>query len=380
MKRPSAPIKSSISFSALVVLAVTFSGSVLAEPEFKCLDGAKDPAPYKPGNVVRWCEIWKDDRLVYHGSVWRWYPSGQPQSREFYVFGNAEGEWPSWYENGKMSSLGTFKDGTKVGTWKYWNDSGQLTTEVSYSATTNTWKEYYLNGSTKAIGATVRSGKVGSWTYWKEDGTEKASCDFGDGLFSLPTQACREIADDLEPKGYSPPVPRVSLASKGDAVIKLGSQTYSLIVPHGWKADTEVGKNDEIPLAMVPEGGKWQDSGPNMYVRFLYKQGHSFAATIASEQENFQENVADFEKMREVKSQLKNIGEVVTETVRYKPEIATDSPFSITASNTVQEQISYVNVSPEVVLMTVLVCGSDLEAQKSSSVRVSLLQSLRVFL
>src|SRR5262245_59755790 len=103
-------------FATLAVTAVAADSG-----EFVCLPGARNPAPYKPGNVVQWCEIEKDGRPLYHGSVWRWYQSGQLASKEFYVYGNAEGECPSWYEDGKPSSLGTFKNGSKVGLWKYWD-------------------------------------------------------------------------------------------------------------------------------------------------------------------------------------------------------------------------------------------------------------------
>jgi hypothetical protein len=340
------------------VMLMVATSALAASEDFKCLDGAKDPAPYKPGNVQRWCEIWRDGRLLYHGSVWRWYPSGQVQSKEWYVWGNAEGEWPSWYENGKMSSLGSFKNGTKVGTWKYWNESGQLATEVTYSDPLSSWKEYYSTGRTKATGATFASEKVGPWTYWRENGTEIASCDFGDGLFSLTTEACRVIAEQVEPKGYSRPIPKVSISEQGMAVVKVASDSYKLVIPKGWKADTEAAKKERVALALVPNEGKWRDSGPSMYVRVLPKEGRSFEATVGDEEKAFEENVADFIEGGETRAKLPDAGRVLTKFVTYKPTVATDSPFSIVAENTVHEQVSYVDVSADVVLIAVLACNS----------------------
>jgi len=364
-----------MTLAGTVMLMVTSSALAVSD-DFKCLDGAKDPAPYKPGNVQRWCEIWRDGRLLYHGSVWRWYPSGQIQSKEWYVWGNAEGEWPSWYENGKMSSLGTLKSGTKVGPWKYWNESGQLITEVSYSDELSSWKEYYSNGRTKAAGTTVAGEKVGSWTYWGENGTERARCDFGDGLFSLPAGACQVIADEVEPKGYSRPIPKVSISGQGVAV-KVAAESYDLVIPTGWQADSQAAKTDRVALALVPNDGKWRDSGPSMYVRLLPKEGRSFEATVADEQKAFQENVADFIETGETRAELANAGRILTKSINYKPTVATDSPFSIVAENTVHEQVSYVDASAEVVLMAVLACNNKADLQRSSLARTTLLESLR---
>ena len=191
----------------LILLVIPATTMAAQSGEFKCLDGAEDSGPYKPGNVVRYCSISNDGRLLYHGSVWRWYRNGQPEGKEFYILGNAEGEWPSWYENGKPSSLGKFKDGNKTGLWKYWNENGWLETEVIYTQTGNLWTEYYPIGRKKASGKSTASGKIGVWTYWDADGKQKAKCDFGNGLFALPSKSCQFIASKLEPKGYSQPVP-----------------------------------------------------------------------------------------------------------------------------------------------------------------------------
>jgi MORN repeat protein len=347
------------------------------DSDFKCLEGATSPAPYKPGNVVQWCQISRDGRLLYHGSVWRWYPSGKLQGKEWYVFGNAEGEWPSWYENGKMSSLGTFKDGEKTGNWKYWSESGDLTTEVDYSGSVSRWKEYYPGNRIKATGSTFEGEKFGSWVYWSEGGAEKARCDFGDGLYTLTTADCRVIAGQLPPKGYSRPIPRVSFSGAQEVSVRLAGDTYGIVIPKDWKPDVEAAKKEAVTLALVPTGGAWRDSGPSIYVRFLPKNGKSFRSSVALEQKDFEENVADYKKTAERRLALNNFAQALSMTISYKPTVTTDSPFSIVADNTVHEELSYVDISANGYLMAVLSCNSDADLKAASGALDSLLNSLQ---
>ena len=93
---------------------------------FQCPTGAKDSG-FSSGKLERWCEILRDGRPVYHGPLWRWYENGQMEGKEYYLNGNAEGEWPSWYENGSRSSLGSWRAGSKIGLWRYWDQSGHIT-------------------------------------------------------------------------------------------------------------------------------------------------------------------------------------------------------------------------------------------------------------
>ncbi|SPF40324.1 exported hypothetical protein [Syntrophobacter sp. SbD1] len=118
--------------SLLLACAMLCMTALVNAEEFKCPEGAKDSG-YKPGNIVRWCEIERDGRLLYHGPVWRWYRNGQMKGKENYIYGNAEGEWQGWFENGKMSSLGSFRGGNKTGLWKYWYTSGSIKTEATYN-------------------------------------------------------------------------------------------------------------------------------------------------------------------------------------------------------------------------------------------------------
>lgn len=346
-------------------------GSAVHAGEFRCLEGAKDPAPYRPGNVVRWCEIWKDGRLLYHGSVWRWYRSGQMAGKEFYVYGNAEGEWPSWYENGKPSSLGVFKNGNKTGHWKYWDEEGRLTTEVTYTAAGNLWMEYYPNGKKKAAGKSVKSGKIGIWTYWDSNGKEKARCDFGDGQFMLSSKACELIASELEPKGFSRPI---SVAATQDrfAAIRISSQAYQFAIPSGWVADTEAGREEDAPLVFYPKGNSWRDSGPNIYIRVLYKEGATFDDIVKNETEGFEESVAEYTETTTTRGLVPNGKQVLSKSINYKPLIHTDSPFSIISDKIIHESISYLDASDQVVLMVVLTCHSESQLKKAEPALVSL--------
>jgi len=345
--------------------------------KFQCLDGAKDPAPYKPGNVVRWCEILKDGRLLYHGSVWRWYQGGQMEGKEFYVYGNAEGEWPSWYENGKPSSLGTFKNGKKTGLWKYWDEDGWLKTEVAYAEAGNLRTEYYATGKKKAVGKTLPSGKIGVWTYWDASGKEKASCDFDNGLFTLPSTPCQTIANELEPKGFSQPIPVVSTTPDSRAILRIASQVYELSIPPGWIADTKAGKEEQAPLVFYPAGGSWRGSGTNIYIRVLYKGGESFNSVVSNESEAFQQNVAEYKEESTNNGKQQNGRPIVYNKFSYKPLIQTDSPFSVVSENTIHETITFIDASDQVIFMVVLACNSESQLKEVNSLLTSLIASFR---
>jgi hypothetical protein len=362
-----------ISWFALALLCL--SGVAQSEEEFKCLEGAKDHVPYKPGNVVRWCEITKDGRLLYHGSVWRWYPSGQMEGKEFYVFGNADGVWPSWYENGKPSSLGSFKDGTKTGLWKYWDVSGWLKTEVTYAVTGNLWTEYYPSGQKQAVGSSVRSGKVGKWTYWGNDGTVNAECDFGNGLFTLPTKSCQIIADQLDPKGFSPPIPVVIVTPEAKVVVDLAAQSFSFLVPIGWVPDIEVGKKEQTPLVFYKQGDAWRGAGPNIYIRALFKHGATFDNFVKNEAKEFRKSVVEYSEKNSTSARLQNGRKSISKVISYKALQEIDSPFSIVSNNISHEKISFLDVSDQVVLMVVLTSHNEPQLIDASPSFMSLVKS-----
>jgi hypothetical protein len=364
-----------IKFSFTLISLVVIVGGVQGH-EFKCLEGARDSGPYVPGNIVRWCEIQKGNRLLYHGSVWRWYKSGKPSSKGFYINGNAEGEWQSWFENGETQTQGIFNDGEKVGTWKYWNQGGWLNTEVKYSSKGNGWSIYYPNSNKKATGISVPGGKVGLWTYWDSEGSEVANCDFGDGLFTLPSRDCELIAFEIGPKGFSRPIPKAT-TNLGNTTIKIASQNYDLKTPPGWIADVVSGSNENLPVVLYPKNGAWKGAGANIYIRVLFKDGNPFNRIVAQEIESFEGQVAELTMVssREVELPLGN--QSIWKTVNYKPLVQTDSPFSIVSSNTVFETIGYLDASDQVVIMVVLTSPDEESLTLSTSALDSLVASFR---
>lgn len=370
--------------SALLLLA-SFSSRMLGQDkqspsaptdEFKCPDGTKDSGS-QPGMIVRWCEIQHDGRLLYHGPVWRWHRNGQMAGKERYVYGSAEGEFPSWYENGKRSSLGNFSKGSKVGLWKYWDPEGRLKTEVTYTDKGNKRTDYYPSGQKMATGTSTKSGKIGMWIYWDAAGKEKARCDYGEGLFALPNQDCELIAKELDPTGFSPPIPAGKTLDNQHVEIRIASQVYGFSIPEGWVADVEAGKEEGVPLVFYPQGSAWRKSDATMYIRPKSKSGHAFQQTVKAEIEGFRDGVAEFHEDSGETRRLKTGQEYLLKTVSYKPLISTDSPFSVVASNVIHETIAYLNVSENTVLVVVLSCNSEAQMKKSSPDFTSMLDSFR---
>jgi hypothetical protein len=296
-------------------------------------------------------------------------------SREIYVHGNAEGETPSWYENGTPSSRGTFRDGNKIGTWRYWDESGHLTTEVSYSPQRNSLTTYYPSGHKRAVGAFVNGAKVGAWIFWHPDGTERARCDFANGLFVLPDGPCHLIADSLEPAGFSRPLPTGEVAPD-HATIHIGTEAYELRAPARWVADAAAGREDRIPLALYPEGSAWKDSGPKIYLRALFRDGRSFQKTVDDERLGFREEVAVYHSLALRRGRLPNGTRLVSAAISYRRTISTDSPFEIVAPDTTFEVTTFLDASSRVVLLAVL--ASTTRAQRDTNLPAfnSLLNSL----
>jgi hypothetical protein len=337
--------------------------AVSAADEFKCPTGAKDSG-YKPGNVVRWCEIQKEGRLLYHGPVWRWHRNGQPETRMNYINGNADGDTPSWYANGKPSSRGHFSNGSKVGLWKYWDDKGALTTEVTYRENGHQRVDYYPDGKKKATGLFKSSGKIGQWTYWEPSGKEKARCDFGEGAFAAASEPCQVIADELDPKGFSKPMPVGSVLSDA-ATVRLGKQQYRFKGPGGWTADASAGREEGAPLVLYRKGGKWRGDGPNIYVRPLFKDGASFDEVVSQEAQGFGESVSGYKEGATAKETLPSGMAMVSRIISYSPLIETDSPFAIVANNTVNEHVAFVDASPEFAFMVVLTSPTEKDFKES---------------
>ena len=365
----------------LVVLVMMLAGVIAlshAEEEFKCLDGAKEPAPHKPGNILRWCEITRAGRPLYHGSVWQWHRNGQLSDKEFYVNGHAEGEWPSWYDNGKPSSLGSFRNGSKTGLWKYWDHAGWLKSEVNYAESGNALVEYYASGQKRATGKTAASGKIGEWTYWAEDGTIKATCDFQTGLFKLPSSACQLIADDLNPKGFSRPIPVVSIESERTATLRVATQVFRLESPAGWVADSQAAKKEQIPLVFFERGGSWRGTGTSLYLVVRSRNGRSFDDVLKADTEGLQRRVAEYSESNAERGVLQNGKTSIAKTIQYKSVTQKDSPFAVVSPNITYETLTFVDVSEQTTLMFVLTAHSEPQLKASTPALMSLLGSLRV--
>lgn len=348
-------------YVALALLAAISAAPAMAE-EFKCPEGTKDSGQSpetQPGTVIRWCAITRDGRLLYHGPVSRWHPNGQMESKEYYIYGDGEGDFQSWYEDGTPRTLGTLRNGAKMGLWTYRYDTGSVESEVVYGDDFNDKVEYYRNGKRKSEGRFWQGGKVGRWVYWDREGAEKARCDFGDGLFELPDDGCRTIAAELSPEGYSRPVPVAVKTGDATAAIKVGPFKYGLASKKGWVVDTEAGRDEGTPLVLYPEGAAWRDADANIYFRILFRDGSSFDAIVKAEGEWFSQNVSGYVETSSAKGRTIGGRETVSKTIRYKPVIPTDSPFAIIADNEYFEWIVFLDLADEFVLVAVLACESE---------------------
>jgi len=344
--------------------------------EFSCPSGSHDSGA-SPGMVVRWCDVNRNGRPVYHGPVWRWYGSGKLEGKEYYLNGDAVGVWPSYYENGNRSSLGYFESGRKSGLWKYWDESGKLTTEVGYSDEGNSRTDYYVSGEKKATGTFTASGKIGKWTYFDQSGKKKAECDFGRGLFSLSTQGCRMIANELDPKGYSPPIPAATQGLDGSIELSVAAKVFKLTPLAEWTTDFRAGRQEELPVVFYPKGKQWRAPGANMYVRICLKKHRTFQQTVKNDLDDFRENVAEYQQGLGATGRLPSGLSYVLRSISYKPLIETDSPFSIVSWSQVHEQLAYLDSSDQTVILIVLTADSDQNLQQAMPGFQSLLRSVR---
>lgn len=355
-------MKFSLRLGAFALFAVLLMPDLAVAEEFECPEGARDSGntpETQPGTVVRWCEISRDGRPLYHGPLWRWHRNGEMAGKEYYVDGNAEGEWQSWYGDGTKRTLGTFRDGAKTGHWTYRYDTGKIRTEVTYGEDGNATAEYYPDGNRKFEGRYWRGGKIGQWTYWDRDGTEKARCDFGAGLFDLPDDACRTIAGELWPEGYSRPVPAAVKSEDGNAEIAVASLAFGVTTPAGWVADIEAGKEDGLPLVLYPKGGAWRGGEPNIYFRVLFRDARSFADVVEDEGRRFSKEVADYTETSRVDGATVGGRPSVTQSISYRSVTQTDSPFAIIGETGIYVRVSFLDVSDKFVLVAVLVCNSE---------------------
>jgi hypothetical protein len=322
--------------------------------------------------VIRWCDVSREGRLVYHGSVWRWYRNGKRRSKEFYLDGIGEGEWASWFPNGRQSSLGFYTHGHKAGTWLYWNEAGRVRAEVTYGVNADQWTQYYPSGKKRATGRAIRSGKIGPWVYWDKKGREKARCDFGNGLPELKSDGCRLIAGELEPVGYSTPRPAVT-ATEADVTLRIEDESYTFAIPAGWQPRAQ----QQMPVVLEPQEADEHGTGPELQLHILYKNGRKFTRVVAGELTRLRESVARYGENATQREQMKGGRAATTKQISFRPMVEPDSPLSPVAHSIVHQTVTFIDASDRIVIMAVLECHSLRQMKGAAPALTALLEPLR---
>lgn len=360
--------------AALLLLAFCAHSIALAEQPFKCPAGSKDSG-YKPGNIVRWCEVMRDGRPIYHGPLLRWHRNGQLASREFYDHGNGTGKWEAWHESGKPSSAGRMEKGARIGLWKFWHDEGWLKTEIVYGPARYSWKEFFSDGKRHYAGEVIRGQKIGQWIEWNRDGSERRRCDFGDGRFRLESEACKGIAESLQPKGFSRPVPKVTFAA-GRLALQVAAEKYQLEVPAGWRVEAEGVRRDGLAFALVRNGAQWRDHNPQFWARMLYREGRSFEQNSEIALTDIERNVDKFNGAAPTRFNSARGLAVVQRQFSYNTSFTTDSPFTVVNDQVQHESVAIIDLSPNVSLLLVLTSQTQAGRDELLKVFESLVQSV----
>lgn len=359
----------------VLLLGILCAGVPAIAQEFKCPEGTRDSGSV-PGQIIRWCET-QDGRLLYHGPLWKWHRNGQIHSRMTFVYGSAEGEEQEFHENGKPASRGVYVKSRRIGPWQFWDEAGGIETEVVYASDgRNKRTNYYPSGRKLAEGTFTATGKIGAWTYWSDDGKEKARCDFGEGLFALTSDACRVIAKEVEPEGFSPPIPKAA-TTKGGAALSLAHENYQFAVPAGWVADVEAGKGERVPLVFYAPGSSWRGPSWNAYVRPLFKEGAAFNDVVARVGRGIAENAPEYAEQPLRPGALADSRATVTRTISYRAVQRTSGQFAVVGDGRVHETITFIDASPNVVLMLVVTAPSEKLAADAAVSATALAASLR---
>lgn len=335
----------------LLCLMLATNAAQAKEP-FKCPAGAKDSG-YQPGNIVRWCEVTRDGRLLYHGPLLRWHRNDTLASREFYDNGSGTGNWEAWHENGKPSSKGRMEKGARIGLWKFWHEEGWLKTEIVYGPARYSWKEFFSDGKRHYAGDVIRGQKIGLWIEWNRDGSERRRCDFGEGLFRVESASCKGIAESLTPKGFSRPVPKVTVTGS-QLTLQVALEKYGVNIPNGWKVLTEEVRRDGLAFALVQGANTWRDKNPQIWARILYREGRTFEDNTEIAFSDIERNVDRFKGDKRVSGKTARGLQVVQQNLAYNTSYGTDSPFAIVTDQVQHESVAIIDLSPNVSLMLVL--------------------------
>jgi hypothetical protein len=361
-------------FLLCLLLALTFSAEA---EEFKCLPDATDSGT-GPGVVKRWCEINKNDRLLYHGSVWKWYQNGQLKSKEFYIAGKAEGQLQVWFNDGTVRTTGQYLKGTKTGLWTYREKPKEIASEVDYAKGGYKNTSFHSNGAKLIQGTFLASGKIGLWVHWASDGTEIARCDFGSGLLSLPSKACRSIAADFEPIGYSQPIPSVETDKTGRLLVKALSDAVQLTLPTGWSADTSTLEVEKLAAVVHPQSVSWEEDTLHISVRVLFKKSTSINKVIENDRRILEDNSYGFIRGNRKHSMHEKRRKLISSTIKYQPLLNTDSPFPISSKKTIYGIVSYLDISKSTLLVLALKAPSTNELDNAKNIYHKFLSSVIV--
>lgn len=361
----------------MLLLAVA---SWLAAPaayglDLSCPDGAKDSG-YAKHQRTRGCILHVGGRSWLHGPLMRWHGNGRLATKESFVRGVREGEFTSWWESGRLRSTGSYAGGEPAGSWTFWDEAGRVTSTVTYTERGAIREDFYPSGKPRATGTLREDGKVDWWKLYDQDGSERARCDFGEGLLTAPVDPdCRLIAEEVEPRGFAPPRAKGEVDEEGTATIALGSQSYAFTTPPGWVADAAAGLSEGLALVFVPTGTAWRESGRNMSVRAVPKYGQSLQNLIDEDRARTAQRLGEYEGA--LPPRRCPLGRVEAKILGYTWVEHPESPAIPGRTKQMREAVAYVDASPEVALVVTLVCDHPTKMRDALPAFLALIESPR---
>lgn len=344
--------------------------------DFGCPRGTKDSG-FAPHQLVRWCTLDEGGRLLFHGPLFRWHRNGKLASKETFFRGEPDGEISTWWESGRLRSLGSYEMGERVGAWTFWDEEGRVASVVTYTELGEAREDFFPSGATRASGTLRDDAKVGWWYLFHLDGEERARCDFGDGLLELPEDPdCRVIAEEVEPRGFAPPVARGAVAADGSVTVSVGPHVYAFTTPEGWVADATAGAREGFALVFAPAGSAWRKSGRDLHVRAVAKRGRFLQDVIDAERARAGRRVEDYEEFV-LPPRAGRLGRIEAWTVSYTWVQRRDSPVDPGATKQMREAVAYIDASPEVALVVTLVCDHRMKMKDALPAFLALIESPR---
>ncbi|HET8725068.1 MAG TPA: hypothetical protein VFM53_12795 [Anaeromyxobacteraceae bacterium] len=349
----------------ITTLALALAALPAWAAEFRCPEGAKE-AGVGQEKQARWCESMVDGKLLLDGPFWRFYPDGKIASKETFKRGDAVGTFEAWHPNGKLARKGSYRKGLAVGTWKTWDDQGRLRSEVAYALPRATRTEYFPNGKVRARGDLLDGAKVGTWTLRDESGKVVGTCDFGKGLVALPSgEACRLIAEGVEPKGFARPAATGTVDAGGGFTVRVGGQSFAFATPGGWVADAKAGAADGLPVVLSPRGAEAWRGPTTMYVRQVYRDGKDFPGAVAAEGEAFRKSVVDYVEKPAGEGKTAAGRPWTAKSIAYHATQEAVGGARIVNDALAHEAVAFVDASDDVVLLVVLASRDEKQVEQA---------------